>query len=92
MRALGHDVTGLDPVPSSETPIVGSVADRDLVMRAVEGNRVEAIIQAARCTSLTSNVIATRISSRRMCAARSTCSTRRQHSAFSVSCSRRRRR
>lgn len=46
LRALGHDVTGLDPVPSSETRIVGSVADRDLVMRAVEENRIEAIIHS----------------------------------------------
>lgn len=46
LRALGHDVTGLDPVPSSETPIVGSVADRDLVMQAVEENRIEAIIHS----------------------------------------------
>ncbi|ESX74114.1 MULTISPECIES: NAD(P)-dependent oxidoreductase [unclassified Mesorhizobium] len=46
LRTLGHDVTGLDPVPSSETRIVGSVADRDLVMRAVEENRIEAIIHS----------------------------------------------
>ncbi|MER8591672.1 NAD(P)-dependent oxidoreductase [Mesorhizobium sp. M1182] len=46
LRALGHDVTGLDPAPSSETRIVGSVADRDLVMRAVEENRIEAIIHS----------------------------------------------
>ncbi|TGV74987.1 NAD(P)-dependent oxidoreductase, partial [Mesorhizobium sp. M2D.F.Ca.ET.145.01.1.1] len=42
LRGLGHDVTGLDPVPSAETRIVGSIADRDLVMRAVEENRIEA--------------------------------------------------
>ncbi|AGB46008.1 nucleoside-diphosphate-sugar epimerase [Mesorhizobium australicum WSM2073] len=44
LRELGHDVTGLDPVPSVETRIVGSIADRDLVMRAVGENRIEAII------------------------------------------------
>jgi UDP-glucose 4-epimerase len=44
LRALGHEVIGLDPVPSAETRIVGSVADRDLVMRAVSENRIEAII------------------------------------------------
>ncbi|MER8386385.1 NAD(P)-dependent oxidoreductase [Mesorhizobium sp. M1428] len=46
LRALDHDVIGLDLVPSSETPIVGSVADRDLVMRTVEENRVGAIIHS----------------------------------------------
>ncbi|MER9969659.1 NAD(P)-dependent oxidoreductase [Mesorhizobium sp. M0060] len=46
LRAFGHDVTGLDPVSSSETRIVGSVADRDLVMHAVKENRIEAIIHS----------------------------------------------
>ncbi|ESY85185.1 NAD(P)-dependent oxidoreductase [Mesorhizobium australicum] len=46
LRRLGHDVTGLDPVPSAETRIVGSIADRDLVMRAVGENRTEAIIHS----------------------------------------------
>ncbi|RWC77862.1 MAG: NAD(P)-dependent oxidoreductase [Mesorhizobium sp.] len=46
LRGLGHDVTGLDPVPSAETRIVGSIADRDLVMRAVGENRIEAIIHS----------------------------------------------
>ncbi|MER9299124.1 NAD-dependent epimerase/dehydratase family protein [Mesorhizobium sp. M0621] len=41
LRALGHDVTGLDPVPSAETHIVGSIADCDLVMRTVRDNRIE---------------------------------------------------
>jgi UDP-glucose 4-epimerase len=44
LRALGHDVIGLDPVPSAETHIVGSIADRDLVIRTVEDNCIEAII------------------------------------------------
>ncbi|TPK17285.1 NAD(P)-dependent oxidoreductase [Mesorhizobium sp. B2-5-7] len=46
LRELGHDVTGLDPVPSAETRIVGSIADRDLVMSAVGENRIEAIIHS----------------------------------------------
>ncbi|RWE40624.1 MAG: NAD(P)-dependent oxidoreductase [Mesorhizobium sp.] len=46
LRGLGHDVTGLDPVSSAETRIVGSIADRDLVMRAVGENRIEAIIHS----------------------------------------------
>jgi UDP-glucose 4-epimerase len=46
LRALGHEVTGVDPVPSVETDIVGSIADRDLVMRTVRDNRIEAIIHS----------------------------------------------
>ncbi|MBB6410589.1 NAD-dependent epimerase/dehydratase family protein [Mesorhizobium sangaii] len=46
LRALGHDVTGLDPVPSRETQIVGSIADRDLVLRTARDNRIEAIIHS----------------------------------------------
>ncbi len=46
LRALGHHVIGLDPVPSAETQIVGSIADRDLVMRRVRDNRIEAIIHS----------------------------------------------
>ncbi|MEI9428090.1 NAD-dependent epimerase/dehydratase family protein [Mesorhizobium sp. Cs1299R1N3] len=44
LRGLGHEVIGIDPVPSAETRIVGSIADRDLIMRAVGENRIEAII------------------------------------------------
>ncbi|MGX5827258.1 NAD-dependent epimerase/dehydratase family protein [Mesorhizobium sp. 43Arga] len=46
LRALGHEVIGLDPVPSVETQMIGSIADRDLVMRAVGDNRIEAIIHS----------------------------------------------
>ncbi|CAH2408741.1 NAD-dependent epimerase/dehydratase family protein [Mesorhizobium escarrei] len=46
LRALGHDVIGLDPVPSAQTQMIGSVADRDLVMRTVEENRIEAIVHS----------------------------------------------
>ncbi|QPC92459.1 NAD(P)-dependent oxidoreductase [Mesorhizobium sp. INR15] len=46
LRALGHEVTGLDPAPSAETRIVGSIADRELVMRVVAENRIEAIIHS----------------------------------------------
>lgn len=44
LRALGHDVVGLDPVPSPETAIVGSVADRDIVRSAIAEGRIQAII------------------------------------------------
>ncbi|MER8572563.1 NAD(P)-dependent oxidoreductase [Mesorhizobium sp. M1338] len=46
LRALGHDVTGLDPVPSAETRMIGSIADRDLVMRTVRDNQIDAIIHS----------------------------------------------
>lgn len=46
LTALGHEVTGLDPVPAAQTRIVGSIADRDLVMRAVRENGIEAIIHS----------------------------------------------
>ena len=38
----GHDVVGLDPAPGPHTSIAGSVADRALVERALDG--VEAVI------------------------------------------------
>ncbi|MEZ2333607.1 NAD-dependent epimerase/dehydratase family protein [Mesorhizobium sp. RCC_202] len=44
LETLGHEVVGLDPVPSARTQVVGSIADRDLVFSAVHDNRVEAII------------------------------------------------
>lgn len=46
LRALGHEVFGLDPVPSAHTAIVGSIADRELVRAAIAGGRIEAIIHA----------------------------------------------
>jgi UDP-glucose 4-epimerase len=46
LRKLGHEVIGLDPVPSAETQIVGSIADRDLVLGTVSENRIEAIIHS----------------------------------------------
>ncbi|RWB55080.1 NAD(P)-dependent oxidoreductase [Mesorhizobium sp.] len=46
LRRLGHEVIGLDPVPSAETQVVGSIADRDLVLRTVSANGIEAIIHS----------------------------------------------
>ena len=48
MRVLpdqGHEAVGLDLVPSPYTQVVGSVADRPLVRRALEG--VEAVLHTA---------------------------------------------
>lgn len=44
LRALGHDVTGLDVVPGTDTHIVGSVADRSLVDRAFADRGIEAVV------------------------------------------------
>lgn len=46
LRALGHEVTGLDPVPSEDTHIVGSVSDRALVHAAIRDGRIEAIVHS----------------------------------------------
>jgi len=45
LRADGADVLGLDVLPSPYTDVVGSVADRDLVRRCVEG--AGAVLHAA---------------------------------------------
>src|SRR5258708_157245 len=42
----GHDVVGLDPIPSPTTRIVGSIADRDCVARAMRDFEVEAVIHS----------------------------------------------
>jgi UDP-glucose 4-epimerase len=45
LPAEGHDVVGLDVLPSPYTLLVGSIADRALVQRAVDG--ADAIVHAA---------------------------------------------
>lgn len=46
LRARGHKVIGLDVAPGSDTDVVGSVADRDIVARAFDRG-VDAVIHAA---------------------------------------------
>ncbi len=46
LRVLGHDVIGVDPLPSAETHIIGYIADRDLVARTVRDGRIEAIVHS----------------------------------------------
>jgi UDP-glucose 4-epimerase len=46
LHDLGHEVTGLDPMPSVRTEVVGSIADRDLVMQIVSENGIEAIVHS----------------------------------------------
>ncbi|HUA34165.1 MAG TPA: NAD(P)-dependent oxidoreductase [Candidatus Binataceae bacterium] len=43
----GHQVVGLDPVPSPLTQVTGSIADRDLVRSTIRGFRANAIVHAA---------------------------------------------
>ena len=45
LGAEGHEVAGLDVLPSPHTAIVGSVADRALVRAAVRG--ADAVVHAA---------------------------------------------
>ncbi|QXQ07218.1 NAD(P)-dependent oxidoreductase [Sphingosinicellaceae bacterium] len=45
LRAVGHDVVGLDVAPGADTAIVGSVADRAVVDGAFE-HGIEAVIHA----------------------------------------------
>lgn len=46
LQAAGHQVTGLDPQPSTHTTVVGSVADGKLVRQLVFDRRIEAVIHA----------------------------------------------
>jgi nucleoside-diphosphate-sugar epimerase len=46
LRREGHDVTGLDVAPGADTSVVGSVADRHLVERAIGDHGVEAVVHA----------------------------------------------
>ncbi|MFA6114434.1 MAG: NAD(P)-dependent oxidoreductase [Sphingomonas sp.] len=44
LRALGHEVTGLDVAPGTDTDVVGSVADRALIDRLFGERGIEAVI------------------------------------------------
>jgi len=46
LKAGGHTVIGLDPVPAPTTDIVGTVEDRDAVRRAIRGHAIQAIVHA----------------------------------------------
>lgn len=46
LRAVGHQVTGLDVVASPETAVVGSVADRLLVRQVIGDHAIEAVIHS----------------------------------------------
>ena len=44
LRALGHELTGLDVAPGTDTDVVGSVADRPLIDRLFGERGIEAVI------------------------------------------------
>ena len=46
LRAAGHDVTGLDVAPGTDTDVVGSVADPALVGRVFAERGIEAVVHA----------------------------------------------
>jgi UDP-glucose 4-epimerase len=46
LKAEGHDVVGIDPVPSEMTTIVGSIVDRELVRRTIRDFGVDAVVHA----------------------------------------------
>src|SRR3569623_5088 len=46
LRAAGHEVTGLDVAPGTDTDIVGTIADRPLIDSAFAEHRFEAVIHA----------------------------------------------
>lgn len=45
LRAEGHDVVGLDVLPSTHTDVVGSIGDAGVVRRAIDG--ADAVLHAA---------------------------------------------
>jgi UDP-glucose 4-epimerase len=46
LQALGHIVTGFDIAPGSDTQVIGTVADAELVDHAFAEHRIEAVIHA----------------------------------------------
>src|SRR5678816_4804688 len=46
LKRAGHMVIGLDPVIGPTTDIVGTVADRDTVRKAIRDHRIQGIIHA----------------------------------------------
>jgi UDP-glucose 4-epimerase len=46
LLAGGHEVVGIDPVPSPTTNVVGSIEDRGLVRRSIQDFAVDAIVHA----------------------------------------------
>jgi UDP-glucose 4-epimerase len=46
LKGEGHEVVGLDPLPSQLTTVVGSIADRDLVHATFRELEIEAVVHA----------------------------------------------
>jgi UDP-glucose 4-epimerase len=46
LKRVGHTVIGLDPLAGPHTDIVGTVADRDTVRKAIRDHRIQGIVHA----------------------------------------------
>ena len=46
LKGEGHEMVGLDPLPSQLTTVVGSIADRDLVHATFRELKIEAVVHA----------------------------------------------
>jgi len=46
LRRDGHEVVGIDPIPSENTDVVGSIVDRQLVSAAIRDFEVRAIVHS----------------------------------------------
>ena len=46
LKRAGHTVIGLDPLPGPDTDIVGTVADRATVRKAIRSHRIQGIVHA----------------------------------------------
>ena len=57
LRAAGHVPIGLDVAPGADTHVVGSVAERAVVERALSNHGIEAVVHAGRFISRTSRAI-----------------------------------
>lgn len=46
LRREGHDVIGIDPLPSANTHVVGSIVDRELVRTTMRDFAITAVVHA----------------------------------------------
>jgi len=46
LRRAGHEVVGIDPIPSENTNVVGSIVNRQLVSAAIRDFEIRAIVHA----------------------------------------------
>src|SRR5262245_22410279 len=46
LRREGHDVIGMDPLPSANTQVVGSIVDRELVRATIRDFAITAVVHS----------------------------------------------